>query len=186
MHLIDANEVDQQIRTHYMLWAVRNVEEMHPTIDSELIWNKKGFIIYIYIERERDTKVVDWCYMCKCNSETVDNLFLHCLVAMNLWAMSLGLFGVCWVMPKSVVDLLASWQGQFGRRHNKYVWIVVPHCLVWCIWKERNNSFFEDSEHSLPNLKLFFFRTLMDWLSVWRNQSFSSILDLLDLCKFCI
>ena len=57
MHLIDANEVDQQIRTHYMLWAVRNVEEMHPTIDSELIWNKKGFIIYIYIEREREREI---------------------------------------------------------------------------------------------------------------------------------
>ena len=124
--------------------------------------------------------------MCKCNSETVDNLFFHCPVAINLWAMSLSLFGVCWIMPKSVVELLASWQGQFGRHHNGYVSIVVPYCLVWCIWKERDSRCFEDNEHSLPNLKLFFFRTLMDWLSVWRNQSFSSILDLLDLCNFCI
>ena len=89
-------------------------------------------------------------------------------------------------MPKSVVELLASWQGQFGHHHNGYVSIVVPYCLVWCIWKERDSRCFEDNEHSLPNLKLFFFRTLMDWLSVWRNQSFPSILDLLDLCNFCI
>ena len=36
MHLIDANKVDQQIQTHYMLWAIRNVKEMHPTIGSKL------------------------------------------------------------------------------------------------------------------------------------------------------
>jgi len=36
--------------------------------------------------------------MCKCNSESVDHLFLHCLVAMDLWAMILGFLehiGLC-------------------------------------------------------------------------------------------
>ena len=28
--------------------------------------------------------------------------------------MVFGLFGVQWVMPKTVVELFASWQGQFG------------------------------------------------------------------------
>ena len=45
--------------------------------------------------------------------------------------------------------------------------------------------FFEDNERSMPDLKLFFFRTLLDWLSSLRNQSFSSFLDFLDLCNFC-
>ena len=45
--------------------------------------------------------------MCKCNGESVDHLFLHCLVAMDMWAMVFGLFGVSWVMPQSVVGLLA-------------------------------------------------------------------------------
>ena len=35
--------------------------------------------------------------MCKCNGESVDHLFLHCLVAMDLWSMVLGLFGVSWL-----------------------------------------------------------------------------------------
>ena len=58
--------------------------------------------------------------------------------------------------------------------------MVVPHCLMWCIWKERNGRCFEDIEHSMPDIKLLFFRTLLDWFSVWRNHPFSSILDLLD------
>ena len=44
--------------------------------------------------------------------------------------------------------------------------MVVPYCLMWCIWKERNSRCFEDNEHSMPNLKLLFFRTLLDWFSV--------------------
>uniref|UniRef100_A0A7N2LKS5 Serine/threonine-protein phosphatase 2A 55 kDa regulatory subunit B n=1 Tax=Quercus lobata TaxID=97700 RepID=A0A7N2LKS5_QUELO len=42
-----------------------------------------------------------------CNGESVDHLFLHCPVAMDMWAMGFGLFGVSWVMPQSVVELLA-------------------------------------------------------------------------------
>ena len=92
--------------------------------------------------------------------------------------MVFGLFGVCWVMPMSIVELLACWQGRFGRHRNGYV--------MWCIWKERNSRCFEENECSMLDLKLLFFRTLLDWFSMWRNQPFSSILDLLDLCNFCI
>ena len=42
---------------------------------------------------------------------------------------------------------------------------------------------FEDKEHSMPDLKLLFFRTLLDWFSVWRNHPFPSILDFLDFCN---
>ena len=45
--------------------------------------------------------------MCKCNSESVDHLFLHCPVVSELWDMVFGLFGVSWVMPLSVVGLFA-------------------------------------------------------------------------------
>ena len=64
--------------------------------------------------RKRKVCILDWCYMCKYNNETVDHLFLHCSVALELWDMIFGLFGVCWVMPMSVVELFACWQGQFG------------------------------------------------------------------------
>ena len=97
--------------------------------------------------------------------------------------MIFGLFGVCWVMPMSVVGLFACWQGRFGRHRNGDIWKVVPLCLMWCIWKERNGRCFEDIERSMPNLKLLFFRTLFDWFSVWRNQPFSTILDVLDFCN---
>ena len=90
--------------------------------------------------RKRKVCILDWCYMFKCNSETVDHLFLHCPVALELWDMVFGLFGVCWVMPMSVVELFACWQGRFGCHQNGDIWMVVPYCLMWCIWKERSSS----------------------------------------------
>ena len=46
--------------------------------------------------------------MCKSNGKSVDRLFLRS-IAMDLWSMVLGLFGISWVMPQSVVGLLACW-----------------------------------------------------------------------------
>ena len=128
--------------------------------------------------------ILDWCYMCKCNGESVDLLFLHYPVASDLWSMVFGLFGVSWVMPQSVVGLLACWLGRFGRHWNGNIWGIILHCLMWCLWKERNSKCFEDIERSIPDLKLFFFRTLLDWLSVLQNQSFSSLFIFLDSCNF--
>ena len=133
--------------------------------------------------RKRKICILDWCYMCKCNCESVDHLFLHCPVALELWNMVFGLFGVYWVMPLSVVGPFACWQGCFGHHLNGDLWRVVPHCLLWCIWKERNSRCFEDIERSIPDIKLLFFRTLLDWFSMWRNHPFSSILDFLDFCN---
>ena len=121
--------------------------------------------------------------MCKCNSESVEHLFLHCPVASELWDMVFGLFGVSWVMPLSVVGLFACWQGRFGCHRNGVIWKVVLLCLMWCFWKERNSRCFEDTERAMPELKLLFIRTFLDWFSVWRNHPFS-ILDLLDFCNF--
>uniref|UniRef100_A0A7N2MQK8 Reverse transcriptase zinc-binding domain-containing protein n=1 Tax=Quercus lobata TaxID=97700 RepID=A0A7N2MQK8_QUELO len=53
--------------------------------------------------QKRKVRILDWCYMCKSNGESVDHLFLHHLVAMDLWSMVLGLFGVTWVMPHTVL-----------------------------------------------------------------------------------
>ena len=106
--------------------------------------------------RKRKVCILDWCYICKCNCESVDHLFLHCPVVLELWNMVFGLFGVYWAMPLSIVGLFACWQGRFGHHRNGDIWMVVPHCLLWCIWKERNSRCFEDIELSMPDISSYF------------------------------
>ena len=101
----------------------------------------------------------------------------------ELWAMVLGLFGVYWVMPKTFVDLLASWSGCFRRYWNGLLWMAAPHCLMWCIQRERDNRSFEDTERTMPDLKLFFLRILLDQVSVIHSHSLCSVIDLLDSCN---
>jgi hypothetical protein len=58
--------------------------------------------------RKRNVVVIEWCCMCKKNEESIDYLLLHCEVARDLWSYILILFGVEWVMPRTVLELLTS------------------------------------------------------------------------------
>jgi hypothetical protein len=82
--------------------------------------------------------VIKWCCMCKNSGESIEHLLLYCEVARDLWSYILTLFGVEWVMPRIVLELLISWGASFGYGPTKEVWLLVPLCLMWCIWRERN------------------------------------------------
>ena len=70
--------------------------------------------------RRRHITLVSWCYMCKANGESVDHLLLHYVYAKELWDLVLAVFGMCWVMPCSVRELFATWQGKMGK-HPKHM-----------------------------------------------------------------
>jgi hypothetical protein len=41
---------------------------------------------------------------------------------------------------------------------------MVPTCLLWCVWKERNNRCFEDFERSLEDILACFLHRLYLWM----------------------
>ena len=115
--------------------------------------------------RKRNIILVSWCCMCNLDGESIVHLFLHCPVANDLWSFVFSLFGVCWVMPRKITDLVSRWQGSFKRQKSYEIWAVIPHCLLWCLWRERNSRIFEDCDRSTLDLRLQFLRTLFDWMS---------------------
>jgi hypothetical protein len=98
--------------------------------------------------------------------------------------MVFGLFGVCWVMPGQVLQLWTGWQICVGDTRNLVVWRMVPHCVMWCLWRERNARHFEDSERYIVDLKLLFFQTLYEWVNSLGFCSINSITELIDYCSF--
>ena len=92
-------------------------------------------------------------------------------------------------MLSNVDTLLFSWKNWFGK-HGSDLWNMVPACLMWLVWKERNRHTFEDMENSLD--QSMFARTLFDWSRVRDFTHCSSILEfqvslrfsLWDLCTF--
>jgi hypothetical protein len=102
--------------------------------------------------RKRQLIVINRFCMCKLDREDVDHLFLHCEVARLLWYAIFSCFGLYWVMPNRVADLFAYWW-MGGSSQSATVWKMVPLCLLWCLWRERNARCFEDLERSLEELK---------------------------------
>ena len=81
-------------------------------------------------------------------------VFFFIAPLLELWSLVFCLFGIHWVMPQKVIELFESWQGKFRRHRNIELWRIVPHCLLWCIWRERNVRSFEGCDQ---RLSLFFY-----------------------------
>jgi hypothetical protein len=66
-----------------------------------------GKILTLDNLRKHHVFVIKRCCKCKRSKETVDQLLLHCEVASALWYAIFSRFGMAWVMPRWVFDLLA-------------------------------------------------------------------------------
>jgi hypothetical protein len=62
------------------------------------------------------------------------------------------------------------------------VWKMVPSCLLWCLWMERNDKNFEDHERTLDQKKSLFFNTLYLWTATYVSPLVISYHDFLVLC----
>jgi hypothetical protein len=104
--------------------------------------------------------------MCKRDEETTDHLLLYCECTQVLWNAFFSRFGLTWAMPCGVVNLLQCWWSGAHSR-SAVVWTIVPHCIMWCLWSERNMRFFDNSESSWKDLLHFFFTILFTWAVAW-------------------
>lgn len=100
--------------------------------------------------------IVDWCCMYKLNGESADHLLLHCIIAKELWDLSLCLFGVTWLMPDSIIAMLASWKGKLGNHRSGKLWTTALSCS--CVVFGKSGIFVLLRERSYPyHLSSFFF-----------------------------
>lgn len=61
--------------------------------------------------------------------------------------------GISWVFPKTVKDAVISWRGSFVGRKRRKTWKLVPLCIFWTLWKERNRIVFKDRSVVVQKLK---------------------------------
>ena len=61
---------------------------------------------------------------------------------------------------------------------------MVPACLMWLVWQERNTRTFEDKERILDHLKSLLFGTLFIWARVWGCMNCTSLFDFIVSISF--
>jgi hypothetical protein len=114
----------------------------------------------------RGYTMAGWCCMCQCAEETVDHLLIHCSAIQPLWSFVFRAFHIHWSLPNRVLELLGGWRNWFGR-HQSNIWNLIPHCLMWTVWRERNSRTFDDKRKSADQLLGSFAETLFEWSRAW-------------------
>ena len=107
--------------------------------------------------------MVNRCSLCKENEESADHILIHCGMTREFWTLLLSSFGVVWVFPASVRNLLLEWKVKGLGTKKRVVWRLAPICLFWCIWEERNRRTFQEEEMLDTCLSNLFFRSLLEW-----------------------
>uniref|UniRef100_A0A2N9GXU6 Reverse transcriptase domain-containing protein n=1 Tax=Fagus sylvatica TaxID=28930 RepID=A0A2N9GXU6_FAGSY len=127
----------------------------------------------------RGYTMAGWCCMCCCDGETVDHLLLHCSAVQKLWNYVFLTFRVHWVLPRKVADLLFGWHNWFGKHHS-HIWNLIPLCLMWTVWRERNLRTFEDLSTSPDQLLGTFVTSLFDWSRIWGFTTAVTVTEFVD------
>lgn len=72
------------------------------------------------------------CGLCGQELESAAHLFMHCKMVWPSWCAIMQREGVCWVVPRTVNDMLLQWK--VLRNVSDYVvWEMFPYALVWTI-----------------------------------------------------
>ena len=79
-------------------------------------------------------------------------------------------------MPGSVVSLVSCWSNGLGN-HASDVWNMVPGCLMWVVWLERNRRSFKALERMLDQLQALSQNTLFEWAKCWGYSNCSFALE---------
>jgi hypothetical protein len=81
-------------------------------------------------------------------------------------------------MPRRVVNLFSCWW-KAGWSRSATIWKMVPICILWCVWKERNLRCFEDLENSIENIVASFLHLLYLWTEAFLSLVSISFSDFL-------
>ena len=85
-----------------------------------------------------------------------------------------------WVLHSSIKRNLIAWHGASVSKGKEKAWRAAPLCLMWTLWKERNERVFNDTERSDQALKLSFLYTFVNWGRVYLDTHSLSLFDFIE------
>ena len=113
--------------------------------------------------QRRGFEIASWCSLCNETNDTNSHLFLHCKVTAQLWVIFLRRAHTNWTMPEHTADLLSCWVRRGESKSQKKWWNMIPSCIWWTIWRERNKGCMENTAESVQKIKWRYMNTFCFW-----------------------
>ena len=104
--------------------------------------------------KKRGYQLASRCTLCGEHAETINHLFLHFTWTEQLWRMCICLKMIIWVKERSIKGILSSWNRDGNASDKEKRSKLIPACIWWTIWKERNTRSFENWQNSLQKIKM--------------------------------
>ncbi|WMV53791.1 hypothetical protein MTR67_047176 [Solanum verrucosum] len=119
------------------------------------------------------------CFLCGEEAETVNHLFLHCRITNILWSIFINSKGLLWVMPRNIVQALKIWSSFAYISGHKERWKIIPTCIWWSVWKERNLRCFQNKSNSIEKMKMNCLVLFQFWCKQEYMEDLESVLNAL-------
>ena len=82
------------------------------------VWRK---FLTVDMLMKKGWSMVNRCNLCKDSKESSDHILIHYGKARELWTLPLSYFGLVWVFPTSMTNLLLDWKVEgLGRRGEQF------------------------------------------------------------------
>ena len=111
---------------HQLIWSNWVPTKMGFFFAWEASWGK---LLTLDQLKKQGRALANRCFLFGKDEEMIDHLLLHCFVARLLWDLLLAIFGVNWVLPKSVRETFILWRGSFVGKRRKKALMAAPLTL---------------------------------------------------------
>ncbi|WMV24694.1 hypothetical protein MTR67_018079 [Solanum verrucosum] len=82
-------------------------------------------------------------------------------------------------MPEHIADLHSCWVRRGGSTSQKKWWSMIPSCIWWTIWRERNKRCMENTVESVQKIKWRCMKTFCFWCKEESIEDAGQILNFL-------
>ncbi|KAL8522493.1 hypothetical protein ACS0TY_012601 [Phlomoides rotata] len=92
------------------------------------------------------------CPFCNEEQETVRHIFFECEFSYKIWMACLNWLGEYSVLPSNPSTNLLSFSRLFRGNQRRWVAVSIWECVVWLIWKTRNDLVFQHKRNECDKI----------------------------------
>ncbi|XP_057790812.1 uncharacterized protein LOC131007917 [Salvia miltiorrhiza] len=109
------------------------------------------------------------CILCKSQLEDLNHLFFSCQITCDLWKEILSWIGIQTTMQRMAKENFLAFSN-LGDKVDFHFMACVWICVVWCIWKARNDCIFSKASWNISKVVTEIKIRTWSWTQVYKQM----------------